>query len=88
MGRCDQGNGICGVIQAFISSDKVYEFHAIGYVESSGAVKSTGCQTHFYDSVFDEKEKIRILAPCDYAFNMMKGDISVGLTMKSIDYLS
>ena len=33
-------------------------------------------------------EKINILAPCDYALNIMKDNVSVGLTIKSIDYLS
>lgn len=85
-------DGICGVIQSFVSSGKTCELHAIGDGESrdkfEDAVKSTGCKTQFYGPVFDELEKIRILAPCDYAFNMMKGNITVGLTIKSIDYLS
>jgi len=84
--------GICEVIQRTIEQGKTCELHAIGDGESrekfEGAVKATGCQTHFYGPVFDELEKIRILTPCDYAFNMMKGDIAVGLTIKSIDYLS
>lgn len=85
-------DGICGVIKSFISSGKTCELHAIGDGESrerfEEAVKVTGCTTNFYGPVFDELEKIRILAPCDYAFNMMKGEIAVGLTIKSIDYLS
>ena len=83
---------ICDVIQTFIHSGKTCELYAIGDGESrekfEEAVKSTGCKTMFYGCVFDELEKIRILTPCDYAFNMMKSDISVGLTIKSIDYLS
>lgn len=84
--------GICRVIQTFISSGAICALHAIGdgvnKEKFEEAVKSTGCHTQFYGAVFDEIEKIRILAPCDYAFNMMKGDIVVGLTIKSIDYLS
>lgn len=85
-------DGICGVIQSFISSGHTCELHSVGDGESrekfEKAVKNTGCTTHFYGPVFDELEKIRILTPCDYAVNMMKGDIAVGLTIKSIDYLS
>ena len=85
-------DGICGVIKQFIDSGKSCELHAIGDGESKGkfeeSVKRTGCTTYFYGPVFDESEKIRLLAPCDFAFNMMKDDIAVGLTIKSIDYLS
>lgn len=84
--------GICGIIKQFVNSGKSCELHAVGNGEKRETfereVQDTGCKTYFYGPVFDEIEKIKILAPCDYAFNMMKGDISVGLTIKSIDYLS
>lgn len=84
--------GICEVITQFIEVGKSCELRAIGDGESredfEGAVRRTGCQAHFYGLVFDELEKIKILAPCDYAFNMMKDTSAVGLTIKSIDYLS
>ena len=84
--------GICGVIQNFINVGKTCELYAIGDGESreefEEAVKKTGCKAFFYGRIFDEEEKIRILAPCDFAFNMMKEEIVVGLTIKSIDYLS
>lgn len=85
-------DGICKVIKEFISLGKKCELHAIGDGESSErfekAVREIGCETHFYGKIFDEIEKIKILSPCDYALNMMKGNISVGLTIKSIDYLA
>lgn len=85
-------NGICEVIRSFTISGKPCELYAIGDGESrkqfEEAVKATGCKTIFHGTVFDELEKIRVLAPCDYAFNMMKSEISVGLTIKSIDYMS
>lgn len=85
-------DGICGVIKRFLDSGRKCELHAIGdgtgRVRFEQAVRATGCETIFYGSMFDETEKIRILAPCDYAFNMMKGDVAVGLTIKSMDYLS
>ncbi len=85
-------DGICGVIKEFIDLGRVCELHAIGDGEGrmkfEEAAKNTGCKTMFYGVVFDELEKIRLLAPCDYAFNMMKDTSAVGLTIKSIDYLS
>ena len=85
-------DGICRVIDAFIARGNMCEFHAIGDGESrerfEDAVKKTGCRTYFYGRIYDEIQKIRTLAPCDYAFNMMKGEVSVGLTTKSMDYLS
>ena len=84
--------GICSVIKRFSNTGKRCELHAIGDGESrtsfEAAASASGCQTHFYGLVFDATEKIKILAPCDYAFNMMKEDATVGLTTKSIDYLS
>ena len=85
-------DGIRRVIQYFIDSGITCELHAIGDGESRDrfekTIKNTGCKTMFYGPIFDELEKIRILTPCDYAFNMMKDDIAVGLTTKSIDYFS
>ncbi|WP_295160856.1 hypothetical protein [Selenomonas sp. AE3005] len=85
-------SSICKVIKAMINQGKSCELHAIGDGESrerfAEEVKATGCKTYFYGLIFDEFEKIRIIAPCDYGFNMMKNDVSVGLTIKSIDYLS
>lgn len=84
--------GICEVLNEFVSLGRKCEIHAIGDGESRGRfekfVRETGCETYFYGKIFDEIEKIKILSPCDYAFNMMKGNVSVGLTIKSIDYLS
>lgn len=84
--------GICEVIKEFVSQGKKCEVHAIGDGESraefENSVRETGCETHFYGKIFDEMEKIKILSPCDYAFNMMKKSVNVGLTIKSIDYLA
>lgn len=85
-------DGICSVIKFFILSGKVCELHAIGDGESrkqfEESVKRTGCRVFFYGRIFNELEKIEILTKCDYALNIMKDQISVGLTIKSIDYLS
>ena len=42
----------------------------------------------FDGKTFDENKKIEILAPCDYGFNMILDKLEVGLSIKSIDYLS
>jgi len=84
--------GICRVIKQFVEMGRACELHAIGDGESKDtfekAVSDTGCKAVFYGKVFDENKKMAILCPCDYAFNMMKETVSVGLTIKSIDYLS
>ncbi len=85
-------NGICSVIRVFSDWGYEPELYAIGDGENKEVFQTTvdaiGCKTFFYGFVFDEIEKIKILAPCDYAFNMMKDSLEVGLTIKSIDYLS
>lgn len=84
--------GITNVIKAFLAQGYNTELHAIGKGESEErfktAVEQTGCKTFFHGPIFDECAKIKILAPCDYAFNMMRNTVEVGLTIKSIDYLS
>ncbi len=47
-----------------------------------------GVDVRYYGIVFDETEKIQILGSCDYGLNIVKNTISVGLSIKSIDYLS
>lgn len=83
---------ITKTINSFIKRGYITELHAIGDGESKTlfekAVEKTGCKAYFYGRIFDEMEKIKILAPCDFAFNMMKTTSEVGLTIKSIDYLS
>lgn len=83
---------ISKTIRVFVEQGYVTELHAIGDGESKSlfenSVEQTGCKCFFYGRIFDEFEKIKILSPCDYAFNMMKNTSEVGLTIKSIDYLS
>lgn len=85
-------DGICGVLKGFIEAGHTCELVAVGGGEArerfEEAVRRTGCRTRFCGFVYDALEKARLLAPCDYAFNMMTGEVSVGLTIKSIDYLS
>lgn len=41
-----------------------------------------------YGAVYDEHKKATILSHCRFGLNVMKENVHVGLTMKSIDYLS
>ena len=84
--------GVCSVMEKFKEAGNECIFHAIGDGEKreqfEQAVKAVGCIPYFHGAIFDEVKKIDILAPCDFAINMMKDSVSVGLTIKSIDYLS
>lgn len=42
----------------------------------------------YYGQIFEEKEKYKILSECDYGLNIMKSTVSVGLSIKSVDYFS
>ena len=68
------------------------DIHIIGDGESKEvfleSLNSVGASIHFYGKVFDEVQKIKILGNCDYGLNMMKNNVTVGLTIKSIDYFS
>lgn len=83
---------IKGVITRCIDCGYKTELHAIGGGSSRQTfeeqIQNIGCDTFFYGFVFEEKEKIERLVKCDYALNMMKETSQVGLTIKSIDYLS
>ena len=85
-------NGICNVLGKFIDQGYYTELHAIGNGESFGEfkkrVEETGCVAHFYGAIFDECKIAELLAPCDFGLNMMKSSVKVGLTIKSIHYLS
>lgn len=84
-------NGICNVIKILMISNNV-EIHIIGDGERReefiSTIKNIGCKVFYYGSIYEEDKKAKILVPCDFGLNMMKSQISVGLTIKSIDYFS
>lgn len=84
-------DSICHVVQLLMKECPI-EVRVIGKGENQenfvNALKSTGAEVKFYGPIFDEKEKFKILGECDYALNMMIESVSVGLTIKSIDYFS
>lgn len=83
---------ICEVLSGLIARNKSVEFRIIGGGESTDrlivAANATGADVVYYGKVFDRNEKLQILGECDYGFNIMKKDVSVGLTIKSVDYFS
>ncbi len=85
-------DGICRVLRSVTEAGYETELRAVGHGEHAEdfkkALQETGCKVQFYGAVYDECEKIRLLASCHYAFNMMKDTSAVGLTLKSIDYFS
>nr|WP_027871840.1 hypothetical protein [[Eubacterium] cellulosolvens] len=52
------------------------------------AVEEAGISMKYYGAVYDEMRKEEILSKCSFGLNIMKPDVCVGLTMKSIEYLS
>lgn len=84
--------GICSVLASFKGQGLGILVEVIGDGESREEfireLKKTGARVNYHGAVYDEKEKIKILAPCDFAFNMMKETSQVGLTIKSMDYIS
>lgn len=83
---------ICEVIRRIVDSGKKVELKVIGKGESKDALiksaKLAGADVKYYGSIYNREEKLQILGMCDYGFNIMKETVAVGLTIKSIDYLS
>ena len=75
---CEKGVSVC--------------LHVIGEGSSKerflAAAQSTGCEVQYHGVVLDEQKKAAILLHADYALNIMIDSVKVGLTLKSLDYLS
>lgn len=85
----------CDIIGTFInelSNRKETIVHIIGDGEKKrnliDSIESNGGKVQFYGKVFDEEEKKKIFSKCQYALNIMKTDVNVGMTMKSLDYFA
>lgn len=48
--------------------------------------KRIGVECHDYGIIYDDYEKERILDTCMFGLNIMKNNVFVGLTMKSLEY--
>lgn len=83
---------ILNTVKALKKQYKLIEFRIIGDGEQRkyliNELEKIGIKILFYGKIFDEKEKINIMSACNYAFNVMKSSVLVGLTIKSIDYFS
>lgn len=85
-------NSICDVLSSFQKNGIQPVMEVIGDGESRkeflDKLRETGAKVYYHGAIYDEIEKIKILAPCDYGFNMLRDTSEVGLSIKSIDYLS
>lgn len=50
------------------------------------ALTEAGAQVDWLGVVYDDKKKQEVMSRCHFGFNLMKPDVCVGLTMKSVDY--
>lgn len=65
-------------------------FHIVGGGESKellvNLVKTNGVQVVDHGVIFDKPQMREIISRCHFAVNMMKKNVCVGLTIKSMDY--
>lgn len=84
--------GVAALIKAVTQNVRALEVHVIGDGESRDefleAMERAGADVTYYGRIYDQEEKIGILGACDYGINMMRKGVNVGLTIKSVDYLS
>lgn len=84
--------GICNVLKSVITKGITVYVEIIGDGEEKEnfieRLQATGANVVYHGAIYDQLKKIKILGQCDYGFNMMKHEVSVGLTIKSIDYFS
>lgn len=75
-----------------ISENRPVRIHIIGDGEKRDdmieSLKNAGGEVCFHGVIFDDEKKKEIFAKCHYALNVMKSDVYVGMTMKSLDYFS
>lgn len=68
------------------------KLHIIGDGENRQYLIETaeqnGANVVFHGSIYDEDKKKEIFDQCHYALNIMKSEVFVGMTMKSLDYFS
>ena len=68
------------------------KIHIIGEGENRHQLIETaeknGAIVYYHGIVYDDNEKKQIMNQCHYALNIMKPEVFVGMTMKSLDYFS
>ena len=69
---------------------KPVTLHIIGDGESKDVliyeIKNTGAVVEYHGKIYDPQKKQEIFDKCQFGLNIMKDNVCVGLTMKSIDY--
>jgi glycosyltransferase involved in cell wall biosynthesis len=82
-------DGIVDLLSRVKKKMKV-KLHIIGDGENRdrflAALDAAQIGYEFHGFVYEEAEKRKIFARCDFGINMMKSAVCVGLTMKSVDY--
>ncbi|MBQ9196398.1 MAG: glycosyltransferase [Clostridia bacterium] len=67
-------------------------FHIIGEGETRAevirAAEDTGARVIYYGRIYDPDRRQEIFDKCHFGINIMKTDVCVGLTMKSLDYFA
>ena len=79
-------------IAGLLSKEYQVEVRVIGEGENRKTLleelEKENVKIKYYGELYEENKKIKILTPCDFALNIMKDSVKVGLTIKSIDYFS
>lgn len=79
-------------IVGLLSKEYQVEVRVIGEGENRKTLleelEKENVKVKYYGELYEENKKIEILTPCDFALNIMKDSVKVGLTIKSIDYFS
>lgn len=75
-----------------VSKERKVFFHLIGDGENRqnfiDQLEKSKISYKYYGKIFENEKKVEILSNCDFGFNVMKGTVCIGLTMKSMDYFS
>ena len=75
-----------------IANEQNVIIHIIGDGERReellASLRMPNVKVFFHGIVFDDKEKKSIFDKCHFGLNIMKTDVFVGMTMKSLDYFS
>lgn len=73
-----------------INKNKKTILHIIGDGEKRDLlieeIKSIGVTVEYHGEIYDVQRKLNIFDQCHFGLNIMKENVCVGLTMKSIDY--
>lgn len=83
---------VVGEFITALSAERKTTLHIIGdgerRQEMIDIAQSSGAQVHFHGMIFDDFEKQSIMGQSHFALNVMKEEVCVGMTMKSLDYFS